>query len=167
MTNCAVNRGSLDRNIALPGLVRRAFLGLASASNWEDTVPKEALMKTVKVAVLGASPNPERYSNRAIRMLKEHGHEPIPVRPAGGEIEGLPVYRSLNEVRDQGSVHTLTMYVNAGISSEIADQIWLLAPLRIIFNPGSENPEIAAEARRRGIEVVEACTLVMLRTGQF
>ena len=118
-----------------------------------------------RVAVLGASTNEERYSFKAVKMLKEHGFEPVPVHPAGHVVDGLQAVKSLDDI--EGEVDTLTMYVGEKISSQQLDKILKLNPRRVIFNPGAENKELAEKLREHGIEVVEACTLVMLRTDQF
>ena len=117
------------------------------------------------VAVLGASNNPERYSNMAVRRLREAGHHVIPVNPAFPAIEGLPVERSLGEIKEP--VDTLTLYVGPQRLAALTDEILRLAPERVIFNPGTESPELAAALDRAGITHLEACTLVMLQTGQF
>ena len=117
------------------------------------------------VAVLGASPKEDRYSFKAVRMLKEYGHSPVPVHPAGHTVDGTPGVKSLNDV--PGPVDTLTVYVNAGISDAEFDNILKMKPRRVIFNPGAENDNLAARLEAEGIEVVKACTLVMLRSEQF
>ncbi len=128
-------------------------------------------MKTVvkeKVVVLGASPDSGKYSNQAVELLSRKGHEPIPVHPNAKEILGFPCFSSLDAVKKSvGAVDTLTMYVNAAISTSLESSILKLKPRRIIFNPGSENSKLAANAEAAGIDVEEACTLVLLRTGQF
>ncbi len=118
-----------------------------------------------RVAVLGASPKEERYSFMAVKMLKEHGHQPVPVHPKGHEVFGLTAVKSLSDIEEP--VDTLTVYVNSKISSAALDEILGIKPRRVIFNPGAENPDLAARLRDEGIEVVQACTLVMLRTDQF
>ncbi len=118
-----------------------------------------------KVAVLGASTNEERYSFQAVKMLKEHGHVPIPVHPSGHVVDGLTAVKDLGEIDD--NVDTLSVYVNPKISSGQLDAILSLKPRRVVFNPGAENGELAEKLKAAGIEVIEACTLVMLRTGQF
>lgn len=117
------------------------------------------------VAVLGASPKPERYSNKAIKLLLEHGHAVIPVHPAMGEIEGLPVAASLADIGKR--VDTLAMYVSPALSTPLADAILVLNPGRVIFNPGTENPALQHALASQGIPSEEACTLVLLNTGQF
>ena len=117
------------------------------------------------VVVIGASANEERYSNKAMKMLADYGHNPIPVAPAGGTILGRTVHTRPDEVT--GSVDTVTMYVGAARQPPLIDAIIALKPRRVIFNPGSENPEFYERLQAANIDPVEACTLVMLRTGQF
>jgi len=117
------------------------------------------------VAVLGASTNEERYSFKAVQMLQEHGFAPIPVHPAGHVVDGLQAVKSLTDITE--TVDTLTMYVGEKISSQQFDLILKLKPRRVVFNPGAENKNLEAKLTEAGIEVIEACTLVMLRTEQF
>lgn len=117
------------------------------------------------VAVLGASPNPERYSNQALRLLASRQYRTFPVNPAFAEIEGRPCTPTLAEIAEP--LHTITLYLGAARSTPLIDQILTAKPQRIILNPGAENDELAAAASSAGIEVVEGCTLVMLRTGLF
>ena len=118
-----------------------------------------------RVAVLGASPKPHRYANQAVRLLLEKGYRVVPVHPRWETIEGLPVAPSLAAI--EGQVHTLTLYVGAARSAPLIEEILELNPGRVIFNPGSESPALAGRLTDAGIEHFEACTLVMLRTGQF
>ncbi len=117
------------------------------------------------VAVLGATPKEDRYSFKAVKMLREHGHHPIPVHPAGHDVLGIPGVKSLADITKP--VDTLTMYVGAQISDGELDRILALKPRRVIFNPGAENDGLAEKLRAAGIDVVIACTLVMLQTDQF
>jgi predicted CoA-binding protein len=117
------------------------------------------------VAVLGASQNPARYSNMAVRRLREAGHRVTPVNPALEEIEGLPVAKSLGEIKDP--IDTLTLYIGPQRSTPIIDDIIRLNPKRVICNPGTESQDLATALDRAGITHVEACTLVLLQTGQF
>jgi predicted CoA-binding protein len=121
--------------------------------------------KKRNVAVLGASPKPERYSNQAIRLLASFDYRPIPVNPAYDEVEGLTCFPDLPTVGEP--VHTVTVYLGPARSTPLIDEILAANPQRIIINPGAENEELAAAASGAGIEVVEGCTLVMLRTGLF
>jgi predicted CoA-binding protein len=118
-----------------------------------------------RVAILGASDRPDRYAHMAFRLLKQYGHETLPVSPKLTELEGEKVYASLRDI--PGKVDTLTMYVGPGISQGLAPEILALKPRRVIFNPGSENPALAASLRGAGVEVENACTLVLLRINEF
>ena len=118
------------------------------------------------VIVLGASDKPDRYSNKAIKMLLEKGHTPFPVHPKLTEIDGLKVYASLEDIKDI-KVDTITVYVNPEISNSLLDAILAINPKRVIFNPDTENPELEAKLEEADIETIQACTLVMLSTGQF
>lgn len=118
-----------------------------------------------RVAVLGASDKEDRYSFKAVRMLARHGHRPIPIHPSGHVVDGITALKSLSEMTEP--IDTLTLYVKAQISAGLFDRITKLNPRRVVFNPGAENRELADKLKSAGIEVVEACTLVLLRTEQF
>ncbi len=105
-----------------------------------------------RVAVIGASTNPARYSNKAILRLLEHDHEVIPVHPALDEVEGLKVVPNLGAV--EGTVDTLTVYVSPKLSSDLTDAILALKPGRVIFNPGTENNELEGRAGGGGNPVL-------------
>jgi predicted CoA-binding protein len=117
------------------------------------------------VAVLGASAKPERYSNRAVRMLREYGHTVLPVNPVQKEIEGLVVTPRVDDL--PAGVDRVTMYVSPAHSMPLLPALLALKPKRVIFNPGAENPALEDALEAAGIPVEEACTLVLLRTGQF
>ena len=135
--------------------------------NWPHLSSAQFSMShpTQRVVVMGASHKPERYSNQAIRLLREHGHQVVPVHPRLDTVEGLPVAHHLGEI--DGRVDTLTLYVGPAISSVAAEAIVQLRPRRVIFNPGTENPELEARLDQAGIAHEQACTLVLLRTAQF
>ncbi len=117
------------------------------------------------VAVLGASQNPERYSNQTVRLLLKHGHQVIPVHPTIAEIEGLPVAAALSEISE--AVDTLTVYLSPARAIPLKEEFLVLRPNRVIFNPGTESPELKQALEQQGIQTEEACTLVLLHTGQF
>ena len=121
--------------------------------------------KRQTVAVLGASETPERYSHRAVLELLKHGHEVVPVHPTTAEICGIKVEARLDKIEKE--IDTLTLYVNPVHLAEVESQIVTLNPKRIIFNPGTEDREIMQRLSQKKIEIVQACTLVMLATGQF
>lgn len=117
-----------------------------------------------KTLVLGASANPSRYSYLAMNRLKAHNHPVVAVGRRETEVAGIPILKA--PVEEEG-VDTVTLYLNPTHQQEYYDYILRLHPKRIIFNPGTENPELMKMAKERGIEPVVACTLVMLATGQY
>lgn len=117
-----------------------------------------------KTLVLGASPNPSRYSYLAMNRLKAHRHPVVAVGRREAEVAGISIAKS--PVVEEG-VDTVTLYLNPTHQKEYYNYILNLHPKRIIFNPGTENPELMKMARENGIEPVVACTLVMLATGQY
>ncbi len=122
-------------------------------------------MNSERVVIVGASNNPERYSHRAFLLLRKHGHEVVPVHPKLAEIEGVPVVADVSLI--SGPVDTVTMYVGAAISAGLQEKLIALKPGRVIFNPGAENASLADALQKAGIASEEACTLVLLNTGQF
>lgn len=117
------------------------------------------------VVVLGASPNPERYSYKAVAKLLAAGFNVLPVHPASKEIQGLPCKKNLAEIR--GPVHTISVYINADRLESMLPDLLAVKPQRIIFNPGTENKAVIKQCQEQGIEVILGCTLVMLSNGQF
>ena len=119
-------------------------------------------MKTT--LVIGASENSERFSNRVTRMLHHQKISVIAIGLKGGEINGIKIQTGFPEIEN---VDTVTLYVAPKHQHLYYDYIIGLKPERIIFNPGTENPEMEAKARKAGIEVLEACTLTMLTVGTY
>jgi uncharacterized protein len=120
---------------------------------------------TETVAVIGASPKKDRYAFKAMQMLKDYGHKPIPVNPAFREVLGENCYGKISQVPEP--IDTVTLYLQAARSNRLIDEIIAAKPQRIIMNPGAENYLLAEKARDQGIEIIEGCTLVMLRSGHF
>jgi predicted CoA-binding protein len=117
-----------------------------------------------KTLVLGASDNPARYSYLAINRLRGKGHPVVaigrkPMKVADVEVEA--------EKKAFADVDTVSVYLSPTNQKQYYDYILSLHPRRIIFNPGAENPELAALALSGGILPQEACTLVLLSTGQY
>ena len=112
-----------------------------------------------KTLVIGASHKSHRYSNLAVRKLRKNEYPVIPLGRRSGEIADTVIYTEKIAFQD---VHTVTLYLNAGNQKEFYQYILNLAPQRIIFNPGTENPEFKKMAIDNNIEVVEDCTLMML-----
>lgn len=122
----------------------------------------------MKTIVLGASPNPERYAYEAVVRLLSKGHEVIPIGIRQGKTAGnLDIINGMPLIEN---VHTVTLYISPDIQAEYYDYILnTIQPKRIIFNPGTENPELLKLIKERGlkIEVEIACTLVMLNLGLY
>jgi len=114
--------------------------------------------------VLGASENPERYSYRAAQMLKQFGHPVWLTGRRTGHQDDTPIHTYFPET---GSVDTLTLYVGPAHQADFSIEVEKLMPRRVIFNPGTENPEWQLHLQALGIEVEAACTLVLLSTGQY
>lgn len=121
--------------------------------------------KKYTVAIIGASDKPDRYSYKALKLLKENNYEVIPINPVLEEIEGVKVYRSISIIEKK--IDTITLYINPDLLKRYIDEIIRIKPRRVIFNPGTESSEIEEIFEKSGIQTIEACTLVMLRTGQF
>lgn len=117
-----------------------------------------------KTIVLGASTNPSRYSHAAVQRLLAKGHEVVPVGIKNGEIAGLAIQEGHPEVEE---VDTVTLYLSPENQKAYYDYLLGLKPKRIIFNPGTENPELMRLAQEKGIDVEIACTLVMLSMGVY
>jgi predicted CoA-binding protein len=118
----------------------------------------------MKTVVLGATPNPDRFAYRAAMSLTRHGHEVVPVGVKKGEVAGVTIHNTPPQVED---VHTVTLYLRPENQVQYYDYIFSLNPKRIIFNPGTENPELIRKAREKGIEAEIACTLVMLAADSY
>ncbi|MCW3804213.1 CoA-binding protein [Plebeiibacterium marinum] len=121
-------------------------------------------MNNKKTLVIGASENPERYSNKAVKKLTEYNHPVVAVGNRMGNIDMIPI---TTEVLDTADIDTVTLYIGAKHQAKYFDIIASLKPQRIIFNPGTENTEMEEFAKDNNIEVLHACTLVLLSTGQY
>ncbi len=117
-----------------------------------------------KTVVLGASPNPARFSFKAVKSLLLHGYEAVAVGFRPGVIYEIFIQRGTPAIED---VHTIALYIGPQRQEEFHDYILSLHPKRVIFNPGTVNELFMRELEDKGIEVVEGCTLVMLDSGEF
>lgn len=118
-----------------------------------------------RTLVIGASDNPTRYSYRAIEMLTNDGHDFVPMGVKKKTVKGKTILPPLAEVTED--IHTVTLYINPTLQKPYFNFITDLEPKRVIFNPGTENPKLYKLLQRHDIEVVNACTLVMISTGQY
>lgn len=123
------------------------------------------IYKQKNIVILGASNKPGRYSYMALQRLKSNGYTIIPVHPKYKEIDGIAVVSRLQDIKDE--IDTLTLYINPTLLLPMIEDIIKLSPRRVIFNPGTESREIKTRLKISGIECMEACTLVLLSTGQF
>jgi predicted CoA-binding protein len=115
--------------------------------------------------VLGATPNTTRYAFMAAEMLTAYGHEVFPVGIKQGVVAGKAIEKKFPG--PEAGIHTITLYIGPPHQPEWYDAILHSGARRIIFNPGTENEALQELAEAAGIETIEACTLVMLRTGQY
>ena len=122
------------------------------------------MIKAPYTLVIGATTRSTRYAYIAINRLLEHEHAVYALGITEGSVSGVPINTGYPEYEN---VHTVTLYINPQRQPAYYDYIVSLQPKRIIFNPGTENPELAEIARNNNIEVKEACTLVMLSTSQY
>lgn len=121
-------------------------------------------MEQKKTLVIGASENPSRYSNMAIKNLQRHGHPIVAIGNKEGDVGDVHITKETPEMDD---IHTVTLYLNPTNQKPYYNYILSLNPKRVIFNPGTENDELIDALRKQGAQALEACTLVMLNTGQF
>ncbi len=121
-------------------------------------------MANKKTLVIGASTNPERYSNMAIHSLRSHHHDVVALAKREGVVADILIQ---TEFPMNNDIHTVTMYVGEKHQQEYYKLLMDLKPERVIFNPGAENFELADMLEMNGVETIEGCTLVMLNTGQF
>ena len=119
----------------------------------------------MNVAVLGASDRPDRPSFEAVQRLQAAGYRVFPVHPRVEAVAGIRVFARLADLPEPPD--TITVYLAAPNSIRLAKEILNSGARRVIFNPGAENPTLADQLLAQGIHVVEACTLVLLGTGQF
>ena len=120
----------------------------------------------MKTVIIGATPNPTRYAFLAATMLNDAGLEFVPVGIKVGNVLGKDIL-DLRSKPSIDNVHTITLYIGPQHQSEWYDYILGLKPKRIIFNPGTENPEFMEIAKKDGITTEEACTLVLIRTNSY
>jgi len=117
------------------------------------------------IVVLGASKDESRYSNLVVKLLKEKGENVFPVNPKYEEIEGYKCYESISDITER--IHTITIYINPKKLDSFVDQILQKKPDRVIFNPETEREDIEKKLLENGINVVKACSIVLLKTNRF
>lgn len=127
-------------------------------------VSKLIFMNKKNTLVLGASTNPQRYSYLAMQRLTAHGHAVFAIGKKEGTVNNINITTGTPAFEN---VDTITLYMNPTNQKPYYDYILSLSPKRIIFNPGTENEELESLAAKNGIQVMEACTLVMLSTNHY
>jgi len=118
-----------------------------------------------RVAILGASQDPNRYAFKAFELLRSCGHTPLPVNPALAAIDGVPVAHQLADIA--APIDTVTVYLRPALSEPLAEAIIAARPKRVIFNPGAESPRLRTRLEAAGIRVQWECTLVLLRSNRY
>jgi uncharacterized protein len=117
-----------------------------------------------RTLVIGASTNEDRYSNKAIKALRKHGHEVIAIGNQEGQVADVAISKEKEMFE---GIDTITMYVNPKIQESYEEYIISLKPNRVIFNPGTENYHFAKQLHKHGIETEDACTMVLLSIDQY
>ncbi|MES2651942.1 MAG: CoA-binding protein [Bacteroidota bacterium] len=118
----------------------------------------------MKTLIIGASPDESRYAYKAAHMLKRFNHEIVNVGIKKGEVAGVVIEKPDVIYKD---IDTITLYIGPALQPQYHDYILATNPRRVIFNPGTENVELEALLEQNNIEAIEACTLVLLSTGQY
>ncbi|MEX1191870.1 MAG: CoA-binding protein [Brumimicrobium sp.] len=121
-------------------------------------------METKKTLVLGASDNPSRYAYMAVKRLQSYDVPVVAVGYREGEIDGTKIQKTFPKDEE---IHTVTLYLSKKNQIQYYDALINLKPKRVIFNPGTANPEFENNLIKNGIEILDACTLVMLSSGEY
>jgi len=146
--------------VNIPAIVQNAIILIFALHN--SQIPVVAERK--KTLVLGASPNPVRFSHKAVKSLLRHDQEVVAVGFREGLIVEEEILTGQPPIED---VHTVSIYIGSSRQADYYDYILSLKPKRVIFNPGTVNPEFMGRLKREGIEPVSECMLVMLHDGEY
>jgi len=147
----------------LNALISNTFI-ILSANNGIKYLILQLYVDNMRVLIYGASANPDRYAFKALDLLIEKGYEVFLKGNKAGIACGLSVQLGTN---DFDHIHTVTLYVGSQNQQDLIQDLAQIKPDRIIFNPGTENPNLYGEIEKLNIIVEEACTLVLLQTNQF
>jgi hypothetical protein len=126
----------------------------------------EELKHERKTLIVGATTNPDRYAYKAAKLLNASGVDFVPIGVKKGEVFGKEII-DITTTPELKDVHTITLYINSQRQADWEEYLISIKPSRIIFNPGTENPEFQERARNLGIETLQACTLTMLSVGLY
>ena len=122
------------------------------------------MQESKRTLVIGATPKMDRYGFKATQLLQDYDHEVIPYGIKKGTIGTLEIR---NQWPEKELFDTITLYINPKLQEQYNQKIIDLKPKRIIFNPGTENEKLVRMAQKKGIQTLNACTLVLLRTNQY
>jgi predicted CoA-binding protein len=114
------------------------------------------------VAILGASADPSKFGNKAVRAYLAKGYEVYPVNPKGGEVEGLSVYKSLADIPPEVKLDRISVYLPPAIGLKSLPEIAARGAKELWLNPGSESDELVAAAEKQGLSVIQACSIVAI-----
>ncbi|MGM0612939.1 MAG: CoA-binding protein [Bacteroidota bacterium] len=117
-----------------------------------------------KTIVLGVSPDPKKRAHRVCKKLMEKGHTIVPLGIREGKVNNIPIITNTNNPQ---KAHTIVIFLRASRQKAWLSYILASNPKRIIFNPGSENPELVEIAKEREIDVLYGCTLLMLSSNRY
>ena len=113
------------------------------------------------VAVIGASPDPAKFGNKAVRAYRQMGFEVYPIHPTAAEIEGEKAYPSLDAV-PRADFERVTFYVPPAVGMGVIDQVARKQVSEVWLNPGAESPELEARARELGLNVIVGCSILAI-----
>ncbi len=122
-------------------------------------------MSSKSTLVLGASDKPERYSYKAVERLRAKGHAVQALGSREGSVADVPIQTDLQNLHQP--IDTVSLYLSPRWQESYAEWLLALAPRRVLFNPGTENPKLAQRLQEKGIATENACTLVLLSTDQY
>ena len=122
------------------------------------------MVTTYKTLVLGASPKPTRYAYQAVSLLEKHQIEVVAMGVLPGKIGSIPLIKPFKKL---DGIHTVSLYLSPHRQPDYYDYILELRPHRVLFNPGTENPEFTTQLDKAGILWENSCTLVLLSTNQY
>ena len=122
------------------------------------------MVTTYKTLVLGASPKPTRYAYQAVSLLEKHQIEVVAMGVLPGKIGSIPIIKPFKKL---DGIHTVSLYLSPQLQPDYYDYILELRPHRVLFNPGTENPEFTTQLDKAGILWENSCTLVLLSTNQY
>jgi hypothetical protein len=154
--------GSRPTSPSTPSLGRQEASDTGSLENGKNVHEKSGIVAMPTVAILGASADRQKFGNKAVRAFLARGYTVFPVNPKGGQIEGLPVYRSLTEIPPEVHLDRISVYLPPEVALRVLPEIAARGCDELWLNPGSESPELVAAAQQHGLNVIEGCSIVAI-----